>query len=646
MKHARSLGANEILQLIFTYLTEVSSLREYNDIIMVLANMGRALTSADRCTVWVVDEEKQEIWTKVAHGMDAIRLPMNSGIVGNSITEGKKIIIDDVYLDDRFNPDVDKKTGYRTKSMMVIPMFDNDDDIIGAFQVINHKGASGIFDKRDMERLMLASTYAAETLVSARLTNEIEDTQKEVVFTMGAIGESRSKETGNHVKRVAEYSRILGVAYGMDEKEAELLKQASPMHDIGKIAIPDSVLKKPGRFNDEERAIMDTHAELGFSMIKNSDRPLLQAAAIVAYEHHEKWNGTGYPRKLKGEEIHLYGRITALADVFDALGSDRVYKKAWDDERIFKLFKEERGEHFDPKLIDLFFENLEDILAVREHFKDTYEENVVDKEVNTKEIKILGAYGTRAKGFGTSSFLLNKSNVIDAGNILATLDEESIHIENIWLTHSHLDHISDIAYILDNYFSMRTKTLNIMGLPGTIRVLKKHFFNNLIWPDFSTITLSKLDIPALSYTEIELGKEYSLNESESLEAFKTDHTVPSCGYIFKREGDSVLITADTYDLDNVIEILDSRKDINSMVIECSFPSNMPILAKESKHLTPKLLFKSIEKIKRDDLRLYINHIKPSFLVQIAKEIHEYKGKFEPIILKDEDFINFSKKPLT
>lgn len=646
MKQGREPGANEILEMIFSYLTEVSSLREYNDIIMVLANMGRALTFSDRCTVWVVDEEKQEIWTKVSHGIEAIRLPIDSGIVGNSIKTGKKIIIDDVYLDDRFNSDIDKKTGYRTKSMMVIPMFNNDNEIIGAFQVINHKGEKGIFDTRDMERLMLASTYAAETFVSARLINEIEDTQKEVVFTMGAIGESRSKETGNHVKRVAEYSKILGLAYGMDIKEAELLKQASPMHDIGKIAIPDSVLKKPGRFNDEERAIMDTHAELGFSMIKNSDRPLLQAASIVAYEHHEKWNGSGYPRKLKGEDIHIYGRITALADVFDALGSDRVYKKAWNNERIFKLFKEERGEHFDPKLIDLFFENLDEILAVREHFKDEYEENIVDKEVNTKEIKILGAYGTKAKGFGTSSFLLNKSNVIDAGNILATLDEESIHIENIWLTHSHLDHISDIAYMLDNYFSLRTKTLNILGLPGTIKALKKHFFNNLIWPDFSTITLAKSDAPALSYTEIELNKEYSLNEYESLEAFKTDHSVVSCGYIFKREGDSILITSDTYSLDNVIEIIDSRKDINSIVVECSFPSSMPILAKKSKHLTPKLLFKSIKKIKRDDLRLYINHIKPSFLDKIAKEIDEYSGKFDPIILKDEDLINFSKKLLT
>jgi len=204
------------------------------------------------------------------------------------------------------------------------------------------------------------------------LQREIEDTQKEVVFTMGAIGESRSKETGNHVKRVAQYSKILAHHYGLDEKEAEMLKQASPMHDIGKVAIPDAVLNKPGRFDEEERKIMDTHAQLGYDMLKMSDRPLLKMAATVAYEHHEKWNGKGYPNQLKGEDIHIYGRITALADVFDALGSSRVYKEAWDDERIFKMFKEERGEHFDPQLIDIFFDNLDEFLEVRDSLKDVH----------------------------------------------------------------------------------------------------------------------------------------------------------------------------------------------------------------------------------------------------------------------------------
>jgi response regulator RpfG family c-di-GMP phosphodiesterase len=204
------------------------------------------------------------------------------------------------------------------------------------------------------------------------LNKEIEETQKEVVFTMGAIGESRSKETGNHVKRVAEYSKLLALHYGLDKEEAELLKQASPMHDIGKVAIPDAILNKPGKFTDEEFEIMKKHAELGYEMLQNSNRPLLKAASIVAYEHHEKYDGSGYPRGLSGENIHIYGRITALADVFDALGSDRVYKKAWNDEEIFAFFKQQRGKHFDPKLIDIFFENLEKFLEIRTSFHDQF----------------------------------------------------------------------------------------------------------------------------------------------------------------------------------------------------------------------------------------------------------------------------------
>ncbi len=204
------------------------------------------------------------------------------------------------------------------------------------------------------------------------LSKEIEETQREVVFTMGAIGESRSKETGNHVKRVAEYSKLFALYCGLSENEAEMLKQASPMHDIGKIAIPDSVLNKPDRLNSEERKIMDSHAQLGYEMLKHSNRNLLKCAATVAYEHHEKWDGTGYPRGLKGDEIHIYGRITAIADVFDALGSDRCYKRAWNDEEIFALFRKERGKHFDPQLIDIFFEHLNEFLAIREELKDVF----------------------------------------------------------------------------------------------------------------------------------------------------------------------------------------------------------------------------------------------------------------------------------
>ena len=202
------------------------------------------------------------------------------------------------------------------------------------------------------------------------LYQEIQDTQKEVIFKMGAIGEFRSKETGNHVKRVAKYSKIIALKYGMSEKEASMLSEASPMHDIGKIAIPDEILKKPAKLTPEEFSKMKEHSQLGYDMLKGSSRELLQAAAILAYQHHEKWDGSGYPQGLKGNDIHIYGRITAIADVFDALASKRVYKDIWEDDRIFKMFKEQKGLHFDPKLIDIFFNNLEEILAIRDSLID------------------------------------------------------------------------------------------------------------------------------------------------------------------------------------------------------------------------------------------------------------------------------------
>ncbi len=202
------------------------------------------------------------------------------------------------------------------------------------------------------------------------LNKEIEDTQTEVIYTIGAIGEGRCKETANHVKRVAKYSKLLAQLYGLDEEESSLLELASPMHDIGKIAIPEAIMNKPGYLTKDEKEIMMMHPKYGYDMLKGSKRKIMMTASIVSYEHHEKFDGSGYPRGLKGEEIHIFGRITALADVFDALGSNRVYKDAWVDERIWGLFKEEKGKHFDPKLVELFFENRDKFLSIREKYND------------------------------------------------------------------------------------------------------------------------------------------------------------------------------------------------------------------------------------------------------------------------------------
>lgn len=219
------------------------------------------------------------------------------------------------------------------------------------------------------EKILLA--YFRDVSEVFELNDAIEETQREVIYAMGEIGESRSKETGNHVKRVALYSELLAKLYGLNTKESDLLKMASPMHDIGKVGIADAILNAPRKLTDSEFKIMKTHASLGYDMLKKSNKPILQAAAIVANEHHEKYDGTGYPNSKIAKNIHIYGRITAVADVFDALGSNRVYKKAWELERILELFKEESGKHFDPDLVELFLNNLNQFLVIRDAFRDT-----------------------------------------------------------------------------------------------------------------------------------------------------------------------------------------------------------------------------------------------------------------------------------
>jgi len=224
------------------------------------------------------------------------------------------------------------------------------------------------------EKLLL--TYFNDVTEVMELNDAIEETQREVIYAMGEIGETRSKETGNHVKRVAHYSKELALLYGLSHEEASLLQMASPMHDIGKVGIPDSILNAPRKLTADEWVTMQTHAQLGFDMLKSSNKKILQAAATVAHQHHEKWDGSGYPRSLSGEEIHIYGRITAVADVFDALGSERVYKKAWELEDILELFKNESGKHFEPKLIELFIDNLDIFLEIRDKYVDVESEKI------------------------------------------------------------------------------------------------------------------------------------------------------------------------------------------------------------------------------------------------------------------------------
>jgi len=202
-------------------------------------------------------------------------------------------------------------------------------------------------------------------LQAVRLAEEIEDNQCEMIYILMEVMESTSDETGKHIKRVAETSRLLAsyLPY-LSESDINSVFLASPMHDIGKIAIPKEILHKPGRLTDDEMVIMKTHAEKGYDLLKNSKRRLSTAASIIAREHHEKWDGSGYPRGLKGDEIHIYGRIVALADVFDALTHKRQYKNAWSIDDAVNYIIENKGTHFDPTLVDILIKHLPEFLNI------------------------------------------------------------------------------------------------------------------------------------------------------------------------------------------------------------------------------------------------------------------------------------------
>jgi len=195
-------------------------------------------------------------------------------------------------------------------------------------------------------------------------TKDISDTQVQLMLVLGGIAEGHSSETHMHVKRVTEFTYKLAKLYGMDEREAKELKDASSLHDIGKFGIKDNILHKDGTLTKAEYREMQQHVKLGVSMLDESRLPLFETAKIVAAQHHEKWDGSGYPYGLKGDEIHIYGRIVAIADVFDALSFKRSYKKGWSEEEVLVYIKDMKAKHFDPKLVKIFFENLEDFLDI------------------------------------------------------------------------------------------------------------------------------------------------------------------------------------------------------------------------------------------------------------------------------------------
>ena len=197
---------------------------------------------------------------------------------------------------------------------------------------------------------------------------EIERTQYELISMMGSLAENHHVDTAAHVKRVGEYSFLIAKLLGFGDEQATVIQAASMLHDIGKVTTPDAILNKCDRLTQDEFTVMKHHAQAGYEALRCSSLPLFQVAALIAHQHHEKYDGSGYPRGLKGEDIHIFGRIVAFADVFDAISSSRAYKEGWKLDEIFSFIKSQYGKHFDPKITDLFFDNFALFLDIKEKY--------------------------------------------------------------------------------------------------------------------------------------------------------------------------------------------------------------------------------------------------------------------------------------
>lgn len=223
--------------------------------------------------------------------------------------------------------------------------------------------------RRELEILNRKYNTQLQQLVAER-TEELTLAKEETIMTLGKAAEFRDNETAQHTYRMSHFCRLLAQKYGLPEEECEQIRLASPLHDIGKIGISDTILLKPGRLTPEEFTIIQEHSTIGYRILADAQSELLRLGASIAYTHHEKFDGSGYPRGLKNTEIPIEGRIAAICDVFDALTTDRVYKDAIPVDKALDILKEGRGSHFDPQLLDIFLDNLDDVLLIKEKCAD------------------------------------------------------------------------------------------------------------------------------------------------------------------------------------------------------------------------------------------------------------------------------------
>jgi len=350
-------------------LFELSRLRAMNDVSRALAgtlDLDRLLNlivtktteimNADRSSLFLIDWDTEELWSKVAQGVRfmEIRFPMHMGLAGAVANTGEVLNIADAYEDERFNQEFDKRTGYRTRSVLAVPMNNHIGDRIGVMQVLNKQG-NEIFTSEDEEILKSLAGQTAIAVENSQLYEEQKKSFISFVETLATAMDARDPITAGHSKRVTDYSVAIGEELDYTEKQLEILNAAALMHDIGKIGVPEIVLFKDGKLDDEEYKIIQSHASHTLNILEkiHFDREKKEIP-IMAGSHHERVDGKGYPLNLAGADIPEEGRVLAIADIFDAITSRRHYRDRMTFIRVMRVLDEESEGHIEPEFLEAF----------------------------------------------------------------------------------------------------------------------------------------------------------------------------------------------------------------------------------------------------------------------------------------------------
>ena len=319
------------------------------------------LLNADRGTVYLLSDDSREIYSLIALGteMREIRFSVDKGIAGYVARTGRALNIPDAYQDDRFNPDFDKKTGYRTRSVLAAPMTDAQGHRVGVIQVINKKDGTA-FTNEDEEFLTTIGAEAATAIINVKLVEEQKQLAESMIVSLAAALDARDTYTAGHSHRVALYAHGIARYMGIKRPELDRIRMAGLMHDLGKIGVPDIILRKTGGLTSEEYEIIKKHASFTRAILQEIKLPgELHGLPEEAGGHHERMDGSGYPDNLPGERIPLTARILAVADVFDAITSRRTYRSAMPIEEALKVIRDGSGRHFYPECVEAFFRYFE-----------------------------------------------------------------------------------------------------------------------------------------------------------------------------------------------------------------------------------------------------------------------------------------------